>query len=505
MVFYGPSKGCVSCKQRRKKCDQTRPSCLRCTRANRNCGGYDQEGLTAFRRYEAVNTCSSSPPSTARRCMLPRRAPIPGTNLFLSDVGPTETPVKKSYEFALRAFFYDFCIPETNGKLSRGFLSGLEAMAYRLGPESNLVKACQAVSFFSHAKPLNRPHMHERAERLHQELLGSLARAIEVPTLVESLETRYIALLLGLYEISAANSADRRSHDAHAKGLSALLKTGTSPLDLLRIIRDGNRPDTNTPSGHCQGTQPRLRPRGIFSVPALSEGEECLDNLMLDLDSLQTRFPGALETSNFSPGMEEEISSLYQRFSRWSSTRCPGFRPITVTNLKHSAVNFEIVPGCWPGRVDTYFDLYVAGVWNIVRTSQLRIIDMMVKLSDYHGDREASLHWIPRANALVEDIMASIPYHLTDNMHAFINQYDTGEGITDRGKSLGGLLLMHPLYVASRLPFIPEKMQIYMKQCLMWIGTEMGLGQATLLAEAHDIDKSYLESGCVIIWAGFLG
>jgi hypothetical protein len=133
--------------------------------------------------------------------MLPKRAPIPGTNLFLSDVGPTETPVKKSYEFALRAFFYDFCIPETNGKLSRGFLSGLEAMAYRLGPESNLVKACQAVSFFSHAKPLNRPHMHERAERLHQELLGSLARAIEVPTLVASLETRYIALLLGLYEV----------------------------------------------------------------------------------------------------------------------------------------------------------------------------------------------------------------------------------------------------------------------------------------------------------------
>lgn len=133
--------------------------------------------------------------------MLPKRVPIPGTDLFLSDVGPAETPMKKSYEFALRAFFYDFCIPQTNGKLSRGFLSGLEAMAYRLGPESNLAKACQAVSFFSHAKPLNRPHMHERAERLHQELLGSLARAIEEPTLVASLETRYIALLLGLYEV----------------------------------------------------------------------------------------------------------------------------------------------------------------------------------------------------------------------------------------------------------------------------------------------------------------
>ncbi|RMJ13674.1 hypothetical protein BHE90_013326 [Fusarium euwallaceae] len=347
--------------------------------------------------------------------------------------------------------------------------------------------------------------MHERAERLHQELLGSLARAIEVPTLVASLETRYIALLLGLYEISAANSADRRSHHAHAKGLSALLKTGTSPLDLLRIIRDGNRPDTNGLSGHCQGTQPRFRPRGIFSVPALSDGEECLDNLMLDLDSLQTRFSTAFDTGIFSPGLGEEISSLYERFSSWSSSRCPGFKPITVTHLKQSAVNSGIAAGCWPGRIDTYFDLYVAGVWNIVRTSQLRIIDMMVKMSDHHVDREASLHWIPRANAVVEDIMASIPYHLTDNLHAFIDEYATGEGINDRGKSLGGLLLMHPLYVASNFSFIPEKMRGYMKRCLLWIGKEMGLGQATLLVEAHDIDRSYLESGCVIIWAGFLG
>ncbi|RSL74584.1 hypothetical protein CEP53_000081 [Fusarium sp. AF-6] len=333
--------------------------------------------------------------------------------------------------------------------------------------------------------------MHERAERLHQELLGSLARAIEVPTLVSSFETRYIALLLGLYEISAANSADRRSHHAHAKGLSALLKTGTSPLDLLRIIRDGNRSDTNGPSGHCQGTQPRFRPRGIFSVPALSDGEECLDNLMLDLDSLQTRFSTVFDTGTFSPGLGEEISSLYERFSSWSSSRCPGFKPITVTHLKQSAVNSGIAAGCWPGRIDTYFDLYVAGVWNIVRTSQLRIIDMMVKISDHHVDREASLHWIPRANAVVEDIMASIPYHLTDNLHAFIDEYATGEGINDRGKSLGGLLLMHPLYVASNFSFIPEKMRSYMKRCLLWIGKEMGLGQATLLAEVRAPSSSY--------------
>ncbi|PWY81543.1 hypothetical protein BO94DRAFT_587254 [Aspergillus sclerotioniger CBS 115572] len=32
--------GCITCKTRRIKCDEAKPSCLRCTRSNRTCGGY---------------------------------------------------------------------------------------------------------------------------------------------------------------------------------------------------------------------------------------------------------------------------------------------------------------------------------------------------------------------------------------------------------------------------------------------------------------------------------
>ncbi|GKZ23297.1 hypothetical protein AbraIFM66951_011690 [Aspergillus brasiliensis] len=40
MVNYGRSKGCVTCKERRVKCDEARPECRACQRLRLHCGGY---------------------------------------------------------------------------------------------------------------------------------------------------------------------------------------------------------------------------------------------------------------------------------------------------------------------------------------------------------------------------------------------------------------------------------------------------------------------------------
>jgi hypothetical protein len=130
------------------------------------------------------------------------RVPIPGTDVLPPDTIPIETSQAESNALALRAFFYDYCIISTNPNLSRGFLSGLEMMAYRLGPKSDLVKACQAVAFASHGKPLHRPQLVHKAEMFYQELLGSLAMAIESPASADATETKLVAMLLGLYQVS---------------------------------------------------------------------------------------------------------------------------------------------------------------------------------------------------------------------------------------------------------------------------------------------------------------
>jgi hypothetical protein len=156
---------------------------------------------------------------------------IPGflaPNLSSEDLSPVE-----SGDIALRTFLYKYCGDSANPKLSRGFLSGLEVMIKRLGSNSDLVKACQAVAFVSSAKPLSKPDLSNRAELLYQELLGSLAKSIESPDSARAEESRVIVMLLGLYQIIMTSDTNLGNHDAHAKGLAALMKMGHFPPTLF--------------------------------------------------------------------------------------------------------------------------------------------------------------------------------------------------------------------------------------------------------------------------------
>src|ERR1700710_3018816 len=113
---------------------------MRFINANRPCGGYEPGVLSPFRIAQTTQLPNSFP-STARKCGIPKRIPIPGTDSLPEDTIPTEVSQAQSNSFALRSFFYDYCVVSANQNLSRGFFSGLELMAYRLGAESDIVKA----------------------------------------------------------------------------------------------------------------------------------------------------------------------------------------------------------------------------------------------------------------------------------------------------------------------------------------------------------------------------
>jgi hypothetical protein len=38
-----PSKGCITCKRRRIKCDERRPTCVQCAKSKKTCLGYDSQ------------------------------------------------------------------------------------------------------------------------------------------------------------------------------------------------------------------------------------------------------------------------------------------------------------------------------------------------------------------------------------------------------------------------------------------------------------------------------
>jgi hypothetical protein len=231
----------------------------------------------------------------------------------------------------------------------------------------------------------------------------------------------------------------------------------------------------------------------MFCVSALTG----LDDLLLTLNSLRTKSEEA-SLSDFTVLKKESIA-LNLRFANWQSSLIPEFNPTIIGHIHDSSQSqsqspsqsaSEISPGYWPGRVETYFELYVAGVWNIFRTARLLLLALIIKLSDSEDKGDVG-EYRNTANRIVEDILASVPYHLVDNLQVFLHdsesESDTRDEITysSSGRVLGGLLLMHPLYVSSQCLFLDKRVREYMRGCLSWIGEHMGIGQAAVLAKVR--------------------
>ncbi|KAL3476659.1 putative C6 transcription factor [Aspergillus californicus] len=413
------------------------------------------------------------------------------------DSNPQGVSVEAMEQYALRAFFHDYCCAPINPTISRGFLGGLELMVHRQGIRSQVSKACKAVAFASHGVKLSWPFLTRKAEELYQSLLLSLADAIRDPKVAVSTDTAVMTTLLGLYEMISAGDSDPGHHHAHAGGLAAILKIENDPLALLTAVRGGHSLLSNT-----------LQTPGIFSTPCHRGPGEDLDSLVLklgpiikasdDLSSLS--LPSSLQMVN---SLIEEATALNHELRIWQETRSDDFKPTTLgyINTDSSSSNPEV--GQWPGRVDSYFDYHVATIWNISRTARCFLLYLMIQLSDSTGMGDTLNYSIFQYDAQkqAEDLIASVLYHFTEDIQVFLRDKTT---TPNPGRPAGGLLLMHPLYVLSRLPIIPIEMKEYLKKCLMWIGSHMGIGQASLLAKSSHIDQGYVTSGCMIIWAALL-
>jgi hypothetical protein len=68
--------GCSTCKQRKVKCDETRPECLRCTKAGKLCGGYEEPKPWLFDPLVDSDHETSSDASTKRHHLHDTRSTI---------------------------------------------------------------------------------------------------------------------------------------------------------------------------------------------------------------------------------------------------------------------------------------------------------------------------------------------------------------------------------------------------------------------------------------------
>jgi len=120
------------------------------------------------------------------------------------------------------------------------------------------------------------------------------------------------------------------------------------------------------------------------------------------------------------------------------------------------------------------------------------VLDIIVRChwatTNLHQDSEIDpLIW-EEAQNLASNIAASIPYYLAENVQVFLNQTlasDVASKAMTPGPSVGGLLLMHTLFMVSNFSVVDPALKVYLKDCLAWIGRNMGIGQATMLSKVY--------------------
>jgi len=298
-----------------------------------------------------------------------------------------------------------------------------------------------------------------------------------------------------------ANDSRSGLHNAHTKGLAALLRLKNNPISFLEALRDGKslgllRNDfTVCPYLYqCRFILTRDLQKGgqgVLTMPNPKASAKCLDSLLIALarigDRVKVTSTEGLMDCDEKVWLLQDALKLDQEFAQWDDSQDRTYRPNIIGQVSKTSTISESNVGYWPGKVDIYVDRYIAGIWNVYRGARLYLSELISSLSNGSQNQSMDQKRAQNMDRLVQDVLSSIPYHLTDNLYGFLNQIDNGTPLASVGKAASGLLVMHPLHVISNLSTVDPAVRRYLKKCLVWIAEHMGIRQASLFAKVSDV------------------
>lgn len=436
-------------------------TCTRCRNANIACLGYKDETDIVFRYHAPPQRVSPAEVHAAR---------FPRTDLSdLKDDQPEDPDIK--------AFLDDFTVRSTDRTISRGFLDGLDGLIAAAGPSSDLALAMRIISLARTKQTLSAAHT------LYNGLLQSLRAQLTASSHL-SIRSLILIVLLGIYELIVCSDTDSGYCSVHVKGITAILSSANPPLNLRAATELFQMSD---PLILRKPLEPSESP-GVLCAPVSNHSVVSLDRILIKVHPLWSRSlalfadPSASVSSLRELEIEAEELDLY--FTSWSESQPNTWLPSRIGFFESIQAAKSAVPVC-PGPVDAYFDLYVAAVWNTYRKTHLMILDIVVTCEQRLGERlpaqeQRTAGYASQAEALAEGIAASIPFHLTSNLAGHMHASPM-----EIGRPIGGLLLLHPLNVLVNSTSISQEMRDYAGRCLKWIGENMGIGQASVLAKVR--------------------
>ena len=186
--------------------------------------------------------------------------------------------------------------------------------------------------------------------------------------------------------------------------------------------------------------------------------------------------------------------ALEEEYVAWFSliSDAYGFKPVAFIDSIQGDISESVVH---PGRIDSYDEIGVASTCNLARSCRLFIWSTLLRCIAWLGepqDYRLSPEFTVASRVcteIIEDIIASLPYHFGWNDNGAVAMSSTGNNYAvgcDQQTSITGVIatfVIWPTFTALTSDFATESQKLYLTGRLRAINEATGMNQASVLIE----------------------
>ncbi|KAK3386880.1 hypothetical protein B0H63DRAFT_141793 [Podospora didyma] len=539
MVYNGkPSRGCLTCRARRIKCDEGKPTCKRCEKSGRECAGYrpdfdivhrDQTKSTTrrLRMTEAADTSQASGSGSSSHSsrfvfvsvQQPQRAHVhssgklrlPGPIRDSTCPSPSPAmPIPVTHRAACH-FASNFVLLPL-AATDHGFMEYLAPLVGSEPHDSALRHAFNACAFslLNNRAKADSVDLAKMALKEHTLALGKTHSALRHPPTAKTDAALVAVLLLSMYEyITGFKEPHMLAWRSHIDGA-------------VQIVRDRGRAEmcsTKTGTLLFNAVRNRLISRSLSAGMPLPFGvdwwtsrgggtrslAEAAEHFSLRTAQLFGDTSHLLEKTNtHTPEgiasvleMWKRVNAMDQEIADWLVAIPAEYRAKTLCWIAdgppHALTPLDQLEAFPGSRVDVYPDFVTARAHNSAHVSRLLLAALSIRLAawlcspaDYRLTPEYQAARVI-SEAAIADIIASVPYHLgwhTRRGDLFRNVPDMSTfacGRDEPFKALPAMFILWPITTVKNYDMTTDRQRVWAKGRLQFIEDQVGLKYAALV------------------------
>ncbi|KAI0190734.1 hypothetical protein EV127DRAFT_79516 [Xylaria flabelliformis] len=517
MVYCGkPSQACQMCKNRRIKCDYTRPTCLQCAKSRRPCPGYKDAFDLVFRneteaterRAKRASKKSLVPKVERRDSLLPEApstsfASSSGTSALGTSIVPSspEIPVE---ELAHNLFISNFILLPKDDSTA-GHLDFVLPLREEAGPDSHIYHAFNACAmvFLNNRKAAGGRYW-DKALSEYNMAIAKTNAALRNKESQLSDATLAAVLLLGMFENISAKQISAFNWGSHIDGAVALVKLRGKEQVKTQVGFQLFLAVRTLMSVYCLTafTAPKMGAEWWLDNTTFSKTAVVVQRLMIKSSEIRAEAIRLIDSLTKSPENIElmldvirKAQAVDQEVVAWQESLPEDWHLKTVA-WEDSVMNGDCAKAeVFPGRVDVYSDVWIGTVCNSARALRLILQSMSVRCAawvcapvDYRTTPEYATAASVCRDAIT-DIIASVPYFLgwhlrrkeVSHIKTNFGTFPCGE--EDTAKGLAGYLITWPLTCVISQDYATDAQRAWVVGRLRKIGNELGVKYALAMCQ----------------------